>query len=396
MLFARVRNLSSVDRPLSDRLGSLLIPRVFLASIAAGFILASLLGYLSTKRPLFQDFVRIHQLIGSESLFNVTALQVWRLVEGVPADKVLVIVGGTSRFNGTGQTPAGLWSQRLQQMLGPDYSVINLALRAGSPDQFGSYAAEAMIKEGRKVIYVADIMLFYELTGIGSLPAYRYFYYDASSRSLLLKSRSREAVVRAQEESPDTKLELQELYLRALLNRFAFFDDLWNYVGYWQVFLGAWSPLALPSPTEARVRKRDREQSVPAGGYYRYYDFEEQVTRYRGYARKFEQGRVSAVEKSLKTLPRPLRIRSIWVTVYNSPYYTTHLTDEEQLIYAGNFAAMDAALRRTGYASLVLGPDWNADDFADGLHLSEQGGRKLAAAVATLVVQKALALGYLK
>lgn len=395
MLFPRI--LSSVERPLSDRIGALLIPRVFLASIAAGFLLASLLGYLSTEQPLFQDFLRVHQLIGSESLFNVTALQVWRLVEDLPSDKVLVIIGGTSRSNGVGQTPSGLWSRRLQLMLGPGYSVINLALRAGSPDNFGSYAAEAMIRESRKVIYVADTSLFYSLTGgTGSFPAYRYFYYDARARGLLLKSRARDELVTSQEESPATKLELQELRLRALLNQFAFFDDLWNYVGYWHLFLGGWSPLALPSPMEARVRKRDPEQYVPPDGYYYQFDLEKVVALYRANARKFEQGAMNAVEKSLKTLPRPLRARSIWVTIYFSPYYTAHFTDEEQLIYADNFKAMGAMLRHAGYTALVLGPGWNVHDFQDGLHLTEQGGRKLAEAVAPLVVQKARALGYVK
>ena len=40
---------------MSDRIGALLLPWVFLISIVVGFFVSVFLGYLSTKRPLFQD-----------------------------------------------------------------------------------------------------------------------------------------------------------------------------------------------------------------------------------------------------------------------------------------------------------------------------------------------------
>jgi lysophospholipase L1-like esterase len=109
-------------------------------------------------------------------------------------------------------------------------------------------------------------------------------------------------------------------------------------------------------------------------------------------ARPIAKNISETVEQSLRALPRPLRVRSVWVTTYHSPYYTTHFTAEERLIYTRNVSAMGGVLRRAGYTSLVVGSDWNVADFADGVHLSEQGGRKLAEAVAPLLVQKARAL----
>ncbi len=394
MPFLQFSRLSSIDRPFTERISALLIPRLFLTSLVVGFVLSALLGYLSTKKPLFQDFVRIHQLIGSESLFNVTALQARRLVEDVPRNKILVIIGGDSRLNGVGQTPPGIWSKRLQARLGSDYRVINLALRSGAPNLFGSFVAEAMIKEGRKVIFVADTPLLVPMAPLGPTRDYRYMFYDAKARDLLLQSSARDAQVKVQEDKAITGWDLQELYLRASLNRFAYFDDLWNYVGYWYLFIGGWSQLALPSPTEARVFKKDPEQTVPANGYYDYYIFEKSLAQLRTAFQTINKEHYLAYEQSLETIPRPLRIHAIWFPICYSPYYTTHFTDEEKSVYAASFTAANEAHRRVGFVSVVVGCEWSVNDFADAQHLTEQGAQKLVEIVAPLVAEKARTLGY--
>src|SRR5258708_5742359 len=110
----------SGDRaPLIERVGAFLSPAVFFCAIAAGFLASALAGHLSTRHSMFREFLRISRPIGAETFFNIPAMQIYRLLSEAPPEKILVVLGGSSRFHGAGQTTRGLWSRQLQERLGP-------------------------------------------------------------------------------------------------------------------------------------------------------------------------------------------------------------------------------------------------------------------------------------
>src|SRR2546430_5135877 len=100
-----------------------------LAGIAAGFALAVLLGYQASRYSKPANFVRFQQWTNPQSNFfppfrmlEHLALSRWQ------AGQTVVIVAGNSIFNGLSQPRAEIWSQRLQEILGPEkYVVVNLS-----------------------------------------------------------------------------------------------------------------------------------------------------------------------------------------------------------------------------------------------------------------------------
>ena len=189
-----IQTVTDDRAPLIERVGAFLCPAVFFCAIAVGFLASALAGQLSTQHSMFREFLRISRPIGAETFFNIPAMQIYRLLDEIPSEKILVVLGGSSRFHGAGQTTRGLWSRHLQERLGPRFAVVNLAQPAGGTDQFGSHAVEAMIKAGRPVVFVADVGLN-NLEPLGMNRAYWYFFYDSLSHDLLLKSPIRDQQV---------------------------------------------------------------------------------------------------------------------------------------------------------------------------------------------------------
>jgi hypothetical protein len=386
---------STSDRvPLIDRIGGFLSPPVFFCAVAIGFLSSALLGNRSAQFNMFRNFVRIHQLIGTETLFDVTALQIHRLLQEVPASKILVVVGGSSRLNGVGQRPQELWSRHLQERLGADYAVVNLALRAGAADQFGSHAAEAMIKAGRRVLYIADWGPI-GFVPVGGQRPYWYFFYDSLARDLLLDSPIRDQRLEEFESRPEQAV-TRELRLRSRLNRWLYFNDLWTYAGYHYAFFAGWDWLISENPFAARSTLSDPEQAEAVGGFYRFYDFEQTMRTAALFASAQFANSFDQVTEWGRITPTPLRDRSLIVWIALSPFYTHHFSGEDRSRHTDNMVASAEALRHAGFRSIEIGRDWAADDFVDLVHVSEKGGRKLVDVVAPLVTQMARDHGYIQ
>lgn len=365
-------------------------PKVFLVFFFIGVAGASCAGALLTSGSMFESFKRVNYYIGGETLFNITARQLHGLLSEIPEDKVIVVVGGTSRFFGVGQSLDHLWSNKLQDLLGDDYKVVNLALRSGRPDQFGNHAAEAMIAAGRKVIYVADIHVTERFQPAGTFPSYYYIFYDAAARGLLLPSPGRDAALSAFEAANSETV--FDLKVRALANSFLNFDDLWTYVGYKYVFL-AWSDLTKDDPFMARKLWPDPETDRSLYDFYSIAD----MMKYVGtFTAPLSSPSINALEASVSVLPEPLRRRTIMATIKLSPYYTDRLPPDQHASYEQNYVSACAAMVRGGLQVAELGDGWAKDDYADSQHISASGGVKAAMKLAPLVESLSHELGYLR
>jgi hypothetical protein len=83
--------------------------------------------------------------------------------------------------------------------------------------------------------------------------------------------------------------------------------------------------------------------------------------------------------------------------ITDNPYCVNRLDSAEQAHYRAIFPSFLPQIERLGFSVLDLSDSdgWAVNDFIDHVHLSAQGGRRLAELVAPKVRQMARELGYL-
>src|SRR5262245_46738126 len=134
-----------------------LLPLPFFLGFSSGLLALSLLGATVQSAHLAENFVRFHQLLSPETGYFPTAHQTRAIVEHRIQEKpkVQVVVGGTSVLNGAGQHLTLVWTRWLQEQLGSQFRVVNLAQRAGQMNDSGNIAAELLLRDGQPTIFVA-------------------------------------------------------------------------------------------------------------------------------------------------------------------------------------------------------------------------------------------------
>jgi len=375
---------------------------VLLAGLAAGFGLAVLLGAAAEGYSKPDHFRRFHPFISPESLFYPTlsslenlALARWH------RGQTLVIIGGNSVLNGVGQPEDRLWSLRLQELLGPDYVVVNLSFRGAFPSEAGALVAESLLRRDLPVLYVAN-------TSPGGVVRafegfYRHFFWAARARGLLhdWPVREKDLAFRLASLPAATRREREEEMRSAALDRWLHFQAFWQHIAYrygftvWNRVTGtaSWRPRdsfpddeAAPPPVAQRfgpnlareleiVRSVTATLAVPAPD----------GTWAADAARL-----ASAGDDIEKTFPPSLRPRMLMLLSQNSPYHRAQLSAPERARDDAVFAAYAALWREHGVASVIYGTDFAVEDFRDRTHLTPSGGDKLAALVAREI--RALAL----
>src|SRR3981189_3202376 len=129
-------------------------PIPFFLGLVIGLFSLSMVGWSIQNTPLAESFVRFHRHV--ELGFLPTAAELATIIDQQPPPRAYIIVGGSSVLNGVGQSRDLVWTRRLQNLLGKEFVVLNFANRAGGPIDFGSVAAEMLLRQHRPVIYVAD------------------------------------------------------------------------------------------------------------------------------------------------------------------------------------------------------------------------------------------------
>lgn len=361
-------------------------PRVLVVGLVVGFGGLSLLGWATSSTNMFSDYLRSHKFISPETMFVPTSRQIIALAEAkLPADKIAVIVGGSSVFRGAGQSANGLWSVALQRDLGERYAVLNLALNGGSPGGQALYATEHLLQQGRKVIYVADVGLLPHIPPSDS-DAYTQMFFDAQAEGYLQDHPERDAAV----QTAQAKV-WEERRLQALTNAVFHADDLWTYVGY-KLFFTIWTPVMRDDPFKAREAYPDDEADcVPAKAYSLNLEANTEITKALAGNLFPTQPKTNADEAFAPIT----RHNSMLVLTPNSPFFLDKLSAEERDQYAANMQTIASAYAADEIETHVIPSVFDAStDYCDRVHLAPAGGVKLAAEVAKLVEAKAVALGY--
>jgi hypothetical protein len=368
-----------------------------LAGLAVGFIVATAAGWWVSDRAYPSGFVRLHKFVGAETNFFPTASQLRAIARAhCPRDRTLVVVAGNSILNGFGQTPGGIWSRHLQDELGGEYCVVNLATALSLIGDIGAVTMNMLRAEYPRMVLVAGT-----LPGVCGPPAgswaYGYLFWDAYWKGLLSLPDERRRVVDDWAPIGEPLLHrVEEAKLGRRLNAVLRFDELWNYVDY-EFFASLWmldtralfpAPRRLfpdPVPDILPVAERFSSGRQPRRADIARFSSEfftadgrggwtEQPERWHQFER--EVGDV---------LPEAFRPHALVVLTELNPIHLALLTAEERTRHAQLFAASLRRWQRAGYHAIEVGADFTPDDFYDYDHFTESGGVKLARAVAPRV-----------
>jgi len=357
-------------------------------SFTLGFLMAvvscSLIGRQMSAQNIFHDFGRFHTRISPESFFQPTAREVLALAKDVlEKSKVNVIFGGSSVFYGVGQPQGQTLADNLRRELGSDYRVINLAMRGGNVSGIAELTAEMLLREQYRVVYLSDIAVAGSVEPIGQGP-YQYFYWDARARHLLLDWLPR-----------DTEADnswLSEPVLSASLNRYLFFVELWNTIGYNYLFT-VYSRV-IPGPFwEPRKNLTDNEIDPPDVARYRNVELELQLLS------QFRKIPESSVWQNIGTLlevalPEEVRRSTLLAVCENSPWLldqsTAQVRENRKLMREMTLARIN----EVGAAGLISCDGFEKNDYIDRVHLSINGALKIAPRLAGKVREVAQKNGW--
>jgi hypothetical protein len=378
------------------------MPRLFFIGIAIGLFICVVAGRFCASRNIYSNFHRFHKYISPASLFYPTVSQMRAIVNrAATPTQIVVIAGGNSIFNGIGQTEQKLWTENLQNRLGDRYKVFNFALPSADPFELGYWAAESLLKENRKVIYITTCFPGQPSSPVGS-PTYSYSYWDAKEKSLLLRNTDREQAAEgcAKGFLEKEKVKWDELKIRAKLDSLLYFEDLWTTVAY-KSFFSVWTGLTAQSPWVSRKSYHDIN-TEPILAPDRFHTKEQ----LKGV---LEYNQTLFVEKSIKpapdfwrsfghqvrcTVPSGLRKNCLVTLSAHAPAILAQMSEIRKKQEHEGFVLSETAWRAAGFNCTDFEGKLNSADYLDGRHLLAGGGNKLAELVAPQVKQIARSLNY--
>lgn len=382
-------------------------PTYFFAGIILGFLICCLAGYAVSHKARFAHFNRFYNIINPQIYYYPTAHELLATAQHIVKDKnkVMVLIGGSSVFRGTGQNPEDVWSKELQKQLGKQYVVLNYGVDGGTFTSFGAVAFRMLIERYQKVIFVSTCSP--SASPIDGIDIYRYLFWDAYYKKLFHPD-STEAIEIESAKAKQMTLKGMEQHILSQLDSHLYFQNLWNWMAY-RVGFTVWSEFSGTTPFRARRRFVEPSTDLAA--------IRENVlkdaSRFDGEVAMFAK----IIEKSIDVNKTPLQMNPEKVQEARlsyehafSPRYRNQILcvlineNPRQLskLSHKHLIAHDVVMKQTykmlgelGYHAIAIGQHFLADDYFDGGHLYVSGGKKVAAEVAREVKKIALANGYI-
>lgn len=388
-----------------------LVPRMLFAGLLIGIAGMCLFGRWAAREHYHKEFTRTTPWMAPSTNYYPTALEFANIVrQGTKPGTVLVIVGGNSVFYGLGQPPGRVWTTYLQQELGSSYSVVNLALPGAAITDGGAVIAEILRDEYPQQIYLANVWACQPPEPGGSR-GYRYIFWDAYYKRLLIDDPARTAAMNRAFALPGLGAGMEELRCRMLLDRLFYFQDAWNYLTY-RKFGTVWGHFPLGEiwgePREARPDAEADFLTVPVSRRFAG-DFDAaDLSIIRNQSEPaFERNKAGSAKwkaspemwekfrESINPLfPGALKKKTLIVVSRNCPYFIKKLSPDEQERDELAHLLTVQKWMEAGYEAMDYGSDFVIEDYGDRVHLTSLGGAKLAKLVATKVREMSRNLGY--
>jgi hypothetical protein len=267
---------------------------------------------------------------------------------------------------------------------------------------------------------------------VGDWPAapdgylYKYFYWDAYFKGLLLPDEGRaarlrqdfsEAVEANRVHGKDRAMQLgfldaerqEELWTQMRLDALLYFQDLWNTIGYTHFFT-VWTSATQDDFTRPRRLYPDNDPGAkPLSVRFRGYPpdlipgvrasmpFFCAKDADQGWKERTKEGAWPSFDRGIRdTFPKPIRKRTLLLATWLSPYHIKLLSADERACYGVLSRLTRAHLEKAGFPALEIGSNYQPADYADWVHLSESGGARLAEEIAPVVRDLAQRLGYVR
>jgi len=368
--------------------------------VVAGFLGSCLMGRHAAQKNAYKNFLRLHPFLEQETSYFPTSSQLaatTRLQCPPGAGKILVILGGNSVFNGSGQKTPELWSRVLQNDLGAGYHVINFSAPGAGPADTGAIVFQMLARD-----YPRSLLVTNTEPGRYAPPessAYSYLFWDAYYKGTLPEDPARAARL-ARETAADGWLDYK--LDRGMNSRF-YFHDLWGGVAYrhfstiWTSWLKGRSFLArsrLPDWYDNRKGHESSEaffESLLPGhldNLRRSKSVDPQRFRKEadGHWVQTAESIQNEAEQISALLPDALKPRTIVVFTPFNPWFLAHLDPDERMRVDASFRTGTKLAQEGGYHALsTADKPFEALEFGDTVHLSPAGGQRLAHLVAAAV-----------
>ncbi len=363
-----------------------LSPVSFSVGVILGFIVCTYQGFVYSQRNPFHNFVRFNRALGPPGGFYPSINELMNLCKSrVSKSDLLVLIGGNSTFVGVAQPLDQLWSRRLGEDLGSSYTVINLAQRGGPASGAAGAVAEALVKEGYQVIYLANITPL-GWTEPDGFSTYGNLFWNARARGLLFPWEPRERYL------AENNSDWRKTYrVRAVFDRFSNAEELWNALCY-EKFCTAWDEVTQNNFWRPRKEFSADEESEPGPSPQRFaallqHDSEiiRELVKQPGGRMDRADAWTEGTQKIEAGFVPQLRSRSLIVVTSFCSYYVHLLEKEEQRRYGAMLQRTVDTLRSAGIQSQEAGLDYDDADYADLVHLVPSGGDRLAREVAPQV-----------
>ncbi len=364
-----------------DLLTDPLSPLAFVLGLAASFFYLRHLGAEAAQKNPFEKLERAPQALNPTTGCAPTILQMMAMCKArAGANRIIVVVGGNSVFLGIRQPLEQLWTKHLQEVLGDGFAVVNLAQRGQSSAGGAGSVAEALHKEGRRVIYLTNMSLPAMGPPDGRDP-YSYTFYNAQARGLLYSFPERDHFLATW---ADPFIDRSELRIRAQFDRFSNAEDLWNALSY-ASFSTVWDVVPYNRSYRPRSESKDYEApSLPVPQ--RFADSLErevaQIPIIVSESQRYEVTSSEFADQIRASFPPQMRPNVLMVITAYSPYYIRHASEDLQKRYAGFLVHAANMLRAGGLRTMEVGSDFEDEDYGDFVHFDPSGGRKLAERVA--------------
>lgn len=393
-------------------LESLYKSKFFIFGLMLGFLACILLGIYASKHYYHENYSRLGGgLQPRTASFQATASQIKNLIINTcPKEKILVLIGGSSVFYGSSQPVRHLWTKKLQEDLGGQYCVFNLAAPAGPLVGFASVAFQMVGREYKDSYLVVDSSSMPSLEADG-LVWYKPFFWDAYFKNINnfeTKNYSEEqfkqlALANRSSKGQAALDRFDQILLGMYLDSLFYFTDLWSYIHYqwgltiYDPLLKEWFlkplknvpdydyPIDIPKvKTLEHYPKTDSDEfsqavKVVRDNSYQYYSRDE--------GNRFNKELLDRGTTAIQTHPlTAIASKILIVSVPESPYFTKRLTQREQDNYADTRIRLLDVWEKEGYQTLNI-TDVGPEDYGDRSHLNTLGGWKLSKEVATKIAR---------
>jgi hypothetical protein len=401
----------SAPSPKNEYASTVFAPRWLLAGLVLAIALLALAGRQVTRHSYHPGFTRFFPHISPEASYYPTVAEMCAIVrDKCRPDQILVIVGGNSILYGVGQAPGSVWTDHLQELLGPGFCVVNFAFRGASAADGGAIIAEVLRKEFPRQVYIANNSPVNPIDPVGAAP-FRFITWEAYFKGMLEKYPPRderfERFFNSPRENPPVKWHLQ---VAARTDQVLRYRDFWNWVDFRLIAtVPNASAATLAGALAPRGSYADPEPNgalIPMEARFRPAYLEAEMAIVRGFTSnayiKGPEGEWQLHPGVLKgfndfvrsAMPPELARRTLMVLSTNSPYYLQMLDQDELKREKLAYRDSETLWRNAGYNAITYGPTLAPEDFLDRTHLLSSGGRKLAELLAPEVVRISKERGY--